>query len=168
VSDSGISAVPVLGRADLEAALAEFAQQEHAQLVTLFGRGCGALEVVAGGTTYAVHEVQSELQLRALLPPLTEPIRQPLAFVVPWTGKLPSDIAGEFKSSGRPRVIRLRDRVARLFGAHSAHPELDQSALPPYLLAHYADGAKHSFAPVVGVLGRRQLWEMFIKSGLGV
>jgi hypothetical protein len=168
VSEPSINAVPVLGQADLEAALAELAQQDHAQLVTVFGRGCGALEVVAGGTKYAVHEVQSELQLRALLPPLTEPIRQPLAFVVPWTGKLPSDIAGEFKASGRPRVIRLRDRVARLFRAHSAHPELDRSALPPYLLAHYAVGAQPSFPPVVGVLGRRQLWELFIKSGLGV
>lgn len=159
---------PVLTARDLESVLREVAGQEHSELVTVYGRGCGGLRVEAGGTSYAVHEVQSELELRALLPPLTEPITQRLAFVVPWRGKLPSDIAGEFKWYGQPRVIRLRDRVARLLGAHSASAELDQSALPAYLLAHHADLGARPGLSVVGVLSRRQLWELFLAAGLGV
>lgn len=159
---------PVLTPRDLESVLAEVAGQEHSELVTVYGRGCGTLKVDTGGTSYAVHEVQSELELRALLPPLSEPITQRLAFVVPWRGKLPADIAGEFKWNGQPRVIRLRDRVARLFGAHSASAELDQSALPAYLLAHHADLGAGSGPRVIGVLSRRQLWELFLTAAVGV
>jgi hypothetical protein len=164
MSPATVESAPLLTARDLESVLYEVATQEHAELVTVFGRGCGSLRIEAGGTSYAVHEVQSELELRALLPPLTAPIAQRMAFVVPWKGKLPSDIAGEFKWSGQPRVIRLRDRVARLFGAHSASAELDQSALPDYLLTHPVG----PLPQVVGVLGKRQLWEAFLSVGLGV
>ncbi len=156
---------PELNLADLRSKLARLASHDHTELLTIYGRGCGGERVEVEGAAYQVHEVGSELELRALVPSLAEPLERRLAFVVPWTEKLPPDLAGEFSREGRPYKIGFSERLVRALGAHSASLEVERSALAPYLVAHHGND---SFERVSGTLGLRQLWERFLASAWNV
>jgi hypothetical protein len=106
-------AVPILSSALLTQGLRDFyhSRRKH-YLVAVYGAGVSeelTLELTATATQKPLPKVRvipvaSELELRQRMPPVEEALPC-IAFLVPFTEDLPSDLAGRFANSGRVRAL---------------------------------------------------------------
>lgn len=100
--------------------------------VAIYGTGEAADVPLEGKGTVKVVPVRSELELRALLPPLSEnPYR---AFLVPFHGVMPSDIAARFIGEGVISRIGPAAKLAARTGVMTAQESATRLKLASYLL----------------------------------
>ncbi len=132
--------LPELSRKDVEDAMEQIrkADQRGRRLFAFHGSYApGSEEEVpsATGERFRIVPVKSELDLRARLPTLGA-VSLPIAFIVPWTGEIPIDLAGRFSRNGHIRRIGKEARLKRLLGATDLGDGVLGSPLADHLLAH--------------------------------
>jgi hypothetical protein len=150
----------------LAKALADQQQQARPQRRLLAVHGTGRTDVVRDAAFGLLHvvPVQSELDLRAKLPPFGEK-EEPTVYLVPWRFELPADLAVRFARRGRVLSVGPEQRLRALTGA-SADPELSQSPLASYLLR--GDNPRSHY-PVAGArLTEDALWAVWLKEDWGL
>lgn len=130
--------VPHLSPKDIENKLDDlYGRERKRHLVAFYGTGdVGTVDTQKAGRVEVV-PVKSELDLREQLPDIGDSDRR-MAFLIPWTGELPLDVAGRFALSGRILRIGTDARLASLFGVPAVDPDAVSSPLAKYLLAHQA------------------------------
>jgi hypothetical protein len=121
---------PPLTRATLESSLKQVLQRKR-RLFAFYGTG-EADELAVGEVTVKILPVESELDLRRKMPTLEDDA--PRAYLVPWQGEIPLDLAGRFAANGRIIAVDKGVQVASLCGATHSAPELGKMALATYLL----------------------------------
>jgi len=108
-----------------------YRSRQKSTLVAFYG-DCEEQEIDAGAAgRFRVRPVRSELHLRELLPPPQSDER--IAFVLPWAGELPLDVARRF-ARGRIHKVGREKRLMRLFGVQAVDPELLASPLADHVL----------------------------------
>jgi len=131
-----IADAPFLSRHDVEQQLDRlYRSRRKRHLVAFFGTGETETVNTKQAGRFHVLSVRSELELRERMPALGGDDR--IAFLVPWTTKMPLDLAGRFACSGKVFRIGREARLARLFGvadASAVAPEARACPLADYLL----------------------------------
>lgn len=135
--------LPELTRKDVEEALGELRRREKQgrRLFAFHGRyapGHAEDLMLEGSERFQVVPVKSEIDLRSHLPPLGVNTA-PIAFIVPWSGEMPLDIAGRFSRDGRIKRIGKESRLKRLLGASDLGEDVLGSPLAEHLLANPRD-----------------------------
>lgn len=143
MSESNIDAPPVLTEADLLARLDETVEPKAgAWLVAIHGRWSGPDKVKSPKLgVFEVRPVLSEMHLRSLMPPPDEP--RSIAFVVPWTQRLPLDLAARFARGGKVQAIGTQERLQRMFRVRDVSVALRRS---PRLARHLLRRADLTFS----------------------
>lgn len=127
--------LPHLSRRDVEAQLEQLFSHKRSgrHLFAFYGKGEeDSIRLKSAGEVRII-PVKSELELRARLPALGDPDAR-IAFLVPWTGDVPMDLAGRFAKSGRVMRIGRDARLRLIFGVPEVDPEAARSPLAEYLL----------------------------------
>ncbi|MCA9623213.1 MAG: hypothetical protein KC731_29540, partial [Myxococcales bacterium] len=126
--------LPHLSRGDVEQSLRElYRKQRKRHLFAFHGTGQEDLVEIPEHGRVRVVPVRSELDLRANMPDLGVDDER-IAFLVPWRGEIPMDLAGRFALGGRVQRIGREARVRRLFGVAAADANALASPLAEYLL----------------------------------
>jgi len=141
MSESRVEAVdvpargaPLLDRADIEAELVRHLKTKRAHhLFAIHGTALRGSMTIAEHGAVEIVPVRSELELRALMPPLTA-IDARVAFLVPWTGSVPLDLQGRFARGGSVLRIGKDARLQRMFGVGDIDDEVRRSPLAELLL----------------------------------
>lgn len=155
--------VPVLTAADVRSQLDRmFADdRDHRRLIAIHGT-CAAPEPVEirNGHRFDIVPVRSELDLRRRLPAPDADVTRTV-YLVPWTEKLPLDLAGRFSHTGRVFRIDAELRLARLFTTPFETIDTDvlDSKLASWLLRQPPDNLLPS---VGGRLTRDGLWDAWL------
>jgi hypothetical protein len=162
--------LPELSKKDVEVALTGVLGRDRQgrRLFAFHGRYApGTREEISieGGERFHVVPVRSELDLRAQMPPLGS-ASPPMAFIVPWTGEIPIDLAGRFSRDGRIKRIGKDSRLKRLLGATELAENVLGSALAEHLLTHPADLEKSP--PLGGRVTLDALFDRWLKARFGI
>lgn len=162
--------LPELTRKDVEEALVEVRGRERQgrRLFAFYGRYApGIVDRVSvdGGETFEIIPIRSELDLRAHLPPLGA-TGLPVAFILPWSGEVPVDIAGRFSRDGRIKRIGKESRLKRLLSATELGEGVLDSPLSDHLLAHpkELEGAP----PIGRLVTLDALFDVWLKARFGI
>src|SRR5262245_332778 len=127
---------PLLSRKDIEEQLDRlYAVTRHHHLFAFHGTGSEDVVDLARGGRFQVVPVRSELELRERMPPLerTDGEQERMAFLVPFTGDVPLDLAGRFALNGRIQRIGPEARLRRMFQASEVESDVRASALGAHL-----------------------------------
>lgn len=169
-----MAALPILSSALLTQGLRGFySDRRKHYLVAVYGTGQSeelTLELTATGSQKPLPKVRvipvaSELELRQRMPSVEEALPC-IAFLVPFTEDLPSDLAGRFANNGRVLRFGPERQLAALFGAEGCSGEAAESKLGRYLL-EVGDRSK-SYSAGETRLTLRGLWNAYLKTELGV
>jgi hypothetical protein len=90
----------------------------------------------------------------------------PTAYLVPWTGIVPLDLAGRFVRSGHVVSIGCGERLQVLFSAATIAPGLERVPLARYLLR--PDNPTPSYGASVGHLTEELLWARWLSVDRGL
>lgn len=123
--------VPHLSEQDLKSEIARLGRHSRT-FIAIYGTGDEAEVPLEGIGMVKVIPVRSELELRAQLPPLSE--RPYRAFLVPFQGVLPADIASRFISQGTIARIGPAAKLAARTGVPFAQDSAARLKLATYLL----------------------------------
>ncbi len=169
-----MSSLPVHSSALLEQELRRFYsdRREH-YMVAVYGTGV-EVELTLDGTSVATQKslppvkviaVASELELRERMPPIEE-ARPCVAFLVPFTSDIPSDLAGRFAINGRVLRFGPERQLAALCGTDRVSAEAAASVLGRYVLEQ-PDRSKayHTGEATLTLPG---LWNAFLNVELGI
>lgn len=162
--------VPVLTPADVRSQLDRmFADgRGHRSLIAIHGT-CPAPQPVElhNGSRFELVPVSSELDLRRRLPAADSVAITPTVFLVPWTTKLPLDLAGRFSHTGRVFRIDAELRLARLFTTPFETIDADvlESRLAGWLLRQ---PPSEPLPAVGGRLTRDGLWDAWLEAQWGI
>lgn len=162
--------LPELSLRDIKEALAEVRGRERQgrRFFAFHGRyALGAAEEIHldDGERFMVVPIKSELDLRDRLPVLGA-VTLPTAFIVPWTGEIPVDIAGRFSRDGHIKRIGKESRLKRLLNATSLGDRIVGSPLAEHLLAHPSelDGT----TGIGGIVTFEALFDRWLKARFGI
>lgn len=165
-----MSGLPVLSHRDLKEALekrypleAQDPKKRRRTYVAYYGVGAPDSVLTPLGP-FDIVPVESELHLREEL--LARRDEDLVAFLVPWSGDLPLDLAGRFSGSGRVLRIGTEARLKTLFGVRDIDPDARESALAKYLLRRAGSGSAYQLG--VGRLTKQALFEAWLERDLGV
>lgn len=139
----------------------------HRPLIAIHGT-CADPEPVQlhNGSRFDLVPVRSELDLRRRLPPADGPVT-PTVYLVPWTTKLPLDLAGRFSHTGRVFRIDAELRLARLFT--TPFDTIDHDVLECKLAAWLLRLPPERLLPAVGGrLTRDGLWDAWLDALWGI
>lgn len=156
---------PELHRRDIEEQLeALYRTERRRHLVAL--HGTGVEETIDGKLSgrFRVVPVRSELDLRDRMPPL-EDVEARVAFLVPWTGAVPLDLAGRFAHSGKVFRVGPELRLKQRFGVQEVEGAALRSPLADYLLR---PGLATSYQVSGGRLTLALLWGAWLSSDWGL
>lgn len=157
-------AVPELTSADVRAQLERMYAEDrkHRPLIAIHGT-CAHPEPVElrDGRRFDIIPVRSELDLRRQLPGVDDTVT-PTVFLVPWTSKLPLDVAGRFSHTGRVFRIDAELRLARLFT--TPFETIDHDVLESRLAGWLLRQPPTRLLPAVGGrLTRDGLWDAWLE-----
>lgn len=165
MSSGVIDAPPALTEADLIARLEETIQatQRGARLVAIHGSWTGPETVKSEDLgVFEVRAALSEMHLRSIVPPPDE--ARSVVFVVPWTQRLPLDLAARFARGGKVQAVGTKERLQRMFRVRDASEALRRS---PKLARHLLRRADRTF-PTPGTQLRPQaLWDTWLRKIVG-
>ncbi|MCC6875942.1 MAG: BREX-2 system phosphatase PglZ, partial [Sandaracinaceae bacterium] len=151
-------APPALAEADLVARLEQTfgaGERERARLIAVHGTWSGPSEVTSQVVgRFDVRAVRSELHLRSLMPKADDGAG--IVFVVPWTDRLPLDLAGRFARGGKVQLVGARERLTRMFKVRAADDALRRAPKLSHHMLRYAD---RTFASPGNVLTAEVLWD---------
>ena len=155
---------PRLSSRDLASKLDELCNAERRRfLFAVYGTGDeDRLRLKEVQRDLQIIPVRSELDLRRRLLELGDD--DAAAFLLPWPGSLPLDLAGRFAKSGRIFRIGREARLKGLFGAVDLEPEAERSPLVDYLLLHHT-GDRFAAG---GRLTLDQLWSQYLAVAWGL
>ncbi|HEX9619110.1 MAG TPA: BREX-2 system phosphatase PglZ [Polyangiaceae bacterium] len=139
-------------------------QNRRRPLMAFYGTGEEDRFEVEGKGVVEVVPVRSELELRARMPGLEEPALR--AFLVPWTGAIPDDLAGRFARNGRVESIGPSVQLRALTGAAGASAETTKLVLATYLLRR--DNPTRKYGTSATELTPRTLYETWLRVDWGV
>jgi hypothetical protein len=130
-----IGPAPELSEGDLQLELHKlFDRARRSFLVALYARG-EAGRVSAMGRDWEVIPTQSEMTLRERMPRLDQAREDGKVFLIDWSERpLPLDLSSRL-AGGRVYHVSRSTRLAALFGARHADPELEGSGLASVLLS---------------------------------
>lgn len=155
-----IDAVPRLASQDVRACLEElFRRQRRHHLFAFFGTGDEGAVSIDGVGEIRLVPVRSELELRRRMPGLDSEDAK-IAFLVPWTGEIPLDLAGRFALHGQVRRIGKDTRIKQLFGVGQLESAVARSPLVDHLLA---TAGTRRFSVGGGLLTVDAMWAAWLK-----
>lgn len=154
---------PPLTRSTLATSLSEALRRKGRRLFAFYGSG-EADEVQIDGVTVRIVPVESELDLRRKMPAFDD--AAPRAFLVPWQGEVPLDLAGRFAANGRILAVDKGIQVASLCGATRATLDVRKMALATYLLR--PDNPRTRYPGAKGELTPAELTELWLGEDWGV
>lgn len=162
--------LPDLTKKDIEVAFADLRRREKQgrHLFAFHGRyapGSTEMLISAENESFRVVPIQSELDLRRQMPALGEQ-GAPIAFVVPWSGEVPLDLAGRFSRNGQISRIGKESRLKRLLGVSELGDGIVGSALGEHLLAH--PNALEGAVSLGGFVTSDALFEAWLSAQLGI
>lgn len=163
------TSVPALTPADVRSQLDRmFADgRGHRSLIAIHGT-CADPEPIQlhNGTRFELVPVHSELDLRRRLPGAGNDVT-PTVYIVPWTNKLPLDLAGRFSHTGRVFRIDAELRLARMFTTpfETIDSDVLESKLAGLLLRQ---PASNPLPAVGGRLTRDGLWDAWLEAHWGI
>ena len=134
----------------------------HRPLIAIHGT-CADPEPILlhNGTRFELVPVHSELDLRRRLPGAGHEVT-PTVYLVPWTNKLPLDLAGRFSHTGRVFRIDAELRLARMFT--TPFETIDSDVLESKLAGLLLRQPPSRLLPAVGGrLTRDGLWDAWLE-----
>jgi hypothetical protein len=155
---------PFLSPSVVQQVVAERLSKHRRALVALYGTGEAQIVTVAQRGDVEVIPVRSEFELRTVMPDLVD--SAPRAFLVPWQGTLPDDLAGRFINSGRIERVDRGAQVAALLGATRAEDETARLVLATYLLR--AGNPKPRYSSASQVVSSNTLYEVWLREDWNV